>query len=65
MLFKAVHNYEALTEGVFQITYGRNNKITILDIVFETKDFHHMVGLHKLTDIKKCYQDLGISYMED
>ena len=50
-LQKRAISFKRLTNYEYKIKLGRKGKITDFTIDFETSDFFHLIGLHKLTDV--------------
>ena len=46
----------------YKIILGRKGKLTEFIITFDKKDFHHLVGLHKLTDLPYLKKDRGVIF---
>jgi len=44
--------FEKLLDTQYHIVIGKKGKSKEIDIAFETVDFHHLSGLHKLTDLR-------------
>ena len=44
--------FEKLLDVQYHIVLGRKGKLVNLNILFEPKEFHHLVGLHKLHDLR-------------
>lgn len=44
--------YQKLLNTAYRIILGRKGKQTKLSIYFETVGFHHLIGLHKLRDLR-------------
>ena len=58
-------NFEKLFDIKYDLLLGRKNKTIEISIVFCDYDFHHLAGLHKLTDLtmlgrarSKVYSDI-------
>lgn len=45
-------NFERLLDVKYHIIIGRKGKLTELNILFAPTEFHHLVGLHKLHDLR-------------
>lgn len=56
MLYQAAKIFEELKSYKIEIIVGRKGKSEAFTIVFEDSDFHHLAGLHKLTDIVQVYK---------
>lgn len=54
--------------GLFDIKYilklGRKNVLTEIELVFDKKDFYHLIGLQKLIDLGNLKKDRGIIFDE-
>lgn len=64
-LWKCASAYEKLLDITYKIILGRKGKLAELQISFEAVYFHHLMGLHKLTDLRisranreKIFQDI-------
>lgn len=44
--------FERLLDIRYHIVIGRKGKLTELNILFDPTEFHHLVGLHKLHDLR-------------
>lgn len=44
--------FEKLLDVQYHIVLGRKGKLVNLNILFEPKEFHHLIGLHKLHDLR-------------
>lgn len=55
ILLQAVDVFSYLMDSSYEIVLGRKNKTTVLNIIFEKVNFHHLAGLHKLLDIRSVY----------
>lgn len=44
--------FEKLRDVQYHIVLGRKGKLVNLNILFEPKEFHHLIGLHKLHDLR-------------
>ena len=44
--------FERLLDIKYHIIIGRKGKLTELNILFDPTEFHHLVGLHKLHDLR-------------
>ena len=44
--------FEKLLDVQYHIVLGRKGKLVNLNILFEPKEFHHLIGLHKLRDLR-------------
>lgn len=51
--------FEKLFNIQYKIKLGRKGKITELLLTFDKKDFHHLIGLHKLIDLPYLKKDRG------
>lgn len=45
-------SFEHLLDTKYHIVIGRKGKLTELNILFEPTEFHHLIGLHKLHDLR-------------
>lgn len=52
ILQKCAENYERLTHFEYKITIARKGKAHTLCVRFETTQFHHLAGIHKLSDLR-------------
>lgn len=64
-LLKCALAYQKLLDIAYRIILGRKGKRTELQIQFEPVGFHHLIGLHKLSDLRiaranrdKIFQDI-------
>lgn len=44
--------FEKLLDKKYHIVIGRKGKSADIDLAFEAVDFHHLIGLHKLKDLR-------------
>ncbi len=44
--------FEQLLDKKYRIVIGRKGKSMELELGFEATDFHHLIGLHKLSDLR-------------
>lgn len=44
--------FERLLDVKYHIAIGRKGKLTELNILFDPTEFHHLIGLHKLHDLR-------------
>lgn len=44
--------FERLLDIKYHIVLGRKGKLTELNILFDPVEFHHLIGLHKLRDLR-------------
>ena len=44
--------FEHLLDIKYHIIIGRKGKLTELNLFFELTEFHHLIGLHKLHDLR-------------
>lgn len=51
-LMECAAAYQKLLDVTYKIVLGRKGKLTELQIAFETVYFHHLMGLHKLGDLR-------------
>ncbi len=51
-LFGCAKAFEHLLDVQYHIILGRKNQLTELHLRFEPTEFHHLVGLHKLRDLR-------------
>lgn len=51
ILYQAAKIFEEIKSYKIEITIGRKGQAEVFTITFEDSDFHHLAGLHKLTDI--------------
>ncbi|MEG1965768.1 MAG: PBECR4 domain-containing protein [Oscillospiraceae bacterium] len=51
-LQECAKSFEKLLDKKYHIIIGRKGKSTDIELAFETEDFHHLIGLHKLKDIE-------------
>jgi len=50
MLFQCTKNFEKLLDIKYHFEIARKGVIHTFDLTFQKTDFHHLAGLHKLTD---------------
>ncbi len=51
-LYECAAAYQKLLDVSYKIILGRKGKLTELHICFEPVYFHHLIGLHKLRDLR-------------
>lgn len=51
-LYECATAYQKLLNVNYKIILGRKGKLIELRICFESIHFHHLIGLHKLTDLR-------------
>lgn len=51
-LFQCANQWEALLDLEYQFTLGRKGKETCFTLSFSPWDFHHLMGLNKLDDLR-------------
>lgn len=56
ILYQAAKIFEEIKSYKIEITIGRKGQAEVFTIIFEDSDFHHLAGLHKLTDIVQVYK---------
>ena len=59
-----VHTFEKLLDIQYHIIIGRKGKTTKLCISFSKLDFHHLMGLGKLKDLRIATRNRGIVFDE-
>lgn len=64
-LLECAMAYQNLLNTAYRIILGRKGKLTELQLCFEPVGFHHLIGLHKLGDLrisrasrKKVFHDI-------
>lgn len=64
-LLQCAKTYKKLTKIKYNIIIGRKGKTVNITLIFEEINFHHLFGLHKLTDLnvsrqnrKKVFNDI-------
>jgi hypothetical protein len=57
LLFECVKSFEELLNIEYNITIGRKGKSANLCIEFKKIDFHHLMGLGKLKDLRIASQN--------
>ena len=50
LLLQCARNYEKLLDTAYRFTIARKGVVREFTLSFQKSDFHHMAGLHKLTD---------------
>ena len=65
LLYECAAAYQRLLDIRYKIILGRKGRLTELQIYFEPIHFHHLLGLHKLKDLRiarasreKVFQDI-------
>lgn len=56
ILYQAAKIFEEIKSYKIEIIIGRKGHAEVFTIIFEDSDFHHLAGLHKLTDIVQVYK---------
>lgn len=56
LLYDAAKVYKEIQEYSIALTVGRKGRSENIVVIFDDSDFHHLVGLHKLTDINQVYK---------
>lgn len=56
LLLNAANIFNSYLNYQIHITLGKKGKKENLTIIFDKSDFHHLAGLHKLTDIEYVYK---------
>lgn len=56
--------YEHLLDTRYRFVIGRKGKITELEISFDSSQFHHLTGLHKLRDLRIFRGDRSKIYQQ-
>ena len=51
-LLECAEAFEQLLDVQYHIVLGRKNRLTELTLRFDPTEFHHLVGLHKLRDLR-------------
>ena len=51
-LLTCAKTFEHLLDIKYHIVLGRKGRLTELNILFEPSEFHHLIGLHKLRDLR-------------
>ena len=57
LLLQRALDFEKITHYKYKYTMGRKGKPYIFEIDFRKSDFHHLIGLKKLTDIEALDDD--------
>lgn len=57
LLLQRALDFEKITHYKYKYTMGRKGKLYIFEIDFRPSDFHHLIGLKKLTDIEAVDDD--------
>lgn len=63
-LYACVHAFEKLLDVQYRIIIGRKRKTTNLHLSFSKIDFHHLMGLGKLKDLRIATQNRGTVFDE-
>ncbi len=50
-LLECAKNYKTLTQSYYKIIIGRKGRTVTIILSFAAEHFHHLLGLHKLTDL--------------
>ncbi|WEV43921.1 PBECR4 domain-containing protein [Lactobacillus sp. ESL0684] len=53
LLITAAREYEKLIDKKIKMILGHKGKSESVTILFDASDFHHLAGLHKLTEYRK------------
>ncbi|WEV51431.1 PBECR4 domain-containing protein [Lactobacillus sp. ESL0731] len=56
LLISAAREYEKLLGKEIKMVLGRKGKSEIITLLFDSSDFYHLAGLHKLADIRDIYR---------
>lgn len=56
LLFQAATSWDALTQTIYRLIYGKKKNLISVDIVFRDDDFFHMAGFQYLKDIRLSVQ---------
>ncbi|WEV37028.1 PBECR4 domain-containing protein [Lactobacillus sp. ESL0677] len=56
LLRKVAVEYNKLIGKEIEFTLGHKNRKSVVTVMFTPSDFHHLAGLHKLTDIQAVYK---------
>lgn len=56
LLYEAASVFQSLQIYSLFLTIGRKGNSEEIKIIFDNSDFHHLAGLHKLTDINQVYK---------
>ena len=51
-LLECAEAFEQLLDVQYHFVLGRKNRLTELTLRFDPTEFHHLVGLHKLRDLR-------------
>lgn len=57
LLLQRALDFEKITHYKYKYTMGRKGQLYIFEIDFRPPDFHHLIGLKKLTDIEAVNDD--------
>ena len=52
LLLQRAKDFEKISHYTYKYTMGRKGKLYVFEIDFRKSDFHHLIGLKKLTDIE-------------
>lgn len=56
ILLEAIKEYEHLSQHLYKIKIGKRKKEVTLTAIFPAKCFHHLIGLHKLKELKSHFK---------
>ncbi|MCQ9316970.1 PBECR4 domain-containing protein [Pediococcus pentosaceus] len=56
LLYQAALEYKKFIGTKIEFLVGRKGESKLLTVIFKPSDFHHLAGLHKLSDIQKVYK---------
>ncbi|MCQ2478376.1 MAG: PBECR4 domain-containing protein, partial [Clostridia bacterium] len=62
LLLQRALDFEKITHYKYKYTMGRKGQLYIFEIDFRPSDFHHLIGLQKLTDIEAVDDDREIVF---
>lgn len=65
MLLQCTKNFEKLLDIKYHFEIARKGVIHNFDLTFQKTDFHHIAGLHKLTDKRKLQHDSREKIFDD
>jgi hypothetical protein len=51
-LLECTKNFESLLNKKYHMRIGKKGIATEIELTFETSDFLHLIGLHKLIDLE-------------
>ena len=57
-LLECAEAFEQLLDVQYHIVLGRKNRLTELTLRFDPTEFHHLVGLHKLRDLRLIFYQI-------